>query len=164
MKAIAFALTAMFLLNSTMGWAGERPQVPPVESATRFDGELPSNPVHTSAKVAYIFRIKVTATAYNAADGYEWCHRVSGRRVCGDVVRAGGRPWVGTLAVSHDLLTRLPMGSCVRWQGWRYRTRDTMGAQATVAVDFYAPTVAYAKRFGRRAATLEVIPCGNPVV
>lgn len=103
--------------------------------------------------------LHVKATGYNADDGHEWCSRLG----CGRVVYAGGRPWVGTVAVSKRLAQRIPMGTVIRIQGWLYRVRDLMGPSVRGdQVDIYFPTVAEALRWGVRGVDVEVLgPGGN---
>jgi len=119
----------------------------------------------------------VVATGYNKDDGFEWCHMVGGRRVCGDHVYAGGPPRQGYIAISHSLMGRLPWYSRVRIRGNVYRVMDLMSVTikpvpCSVArnarrdagtcdrIDIYMDDLARAQNWGFQKVDVELL--GEP--
>jgi len=102
--------------------------------------------------------VDVLATGYNANDGQEPCHTVSGKWVCGDRVYDGtGAPYVGTIAVSHDMIQL--MGHYVWVNGWKYVVRDLMpnawmGQVYRHRIDIYFGTPQAAIRWGQKKVTM----------
>jgi 3D (Asp-Asp-Asp) domain-containing protein len=135
---VPVALAEMLLLCSVAAIGVERP----TDAGAEWRYTEPVTVLH------------VKATGYNANDGHEWC----GRLGCGRVVYTGGRPWVGTVAVSKRLAQRIPMGTIIRIRGWLYRVRDLMGPTVRGdQVDIYFPTVAEALSWGVRGVDVEVL-------
>lgn len=88
--------------------------------------------------------LDVQATAYTRDDGST-----------GGAYLDGRAPWVGTIAVSHDL--RWLLGREVRVNGYTYVARDLMGPEWTGRIDFWMSTLPEAKRWGIRRV-LVVVP------
>ena len=111
-------------------------------------------PLYAQYAVREVLYVK--ASGYNANDGQEPCHHVGGKYVCGDrVFNGSGAPWVGTIAVSHDLMYL--MGKKVRIRGWVYVVRDLMPPTYRKTIDVYFATPQEAVRWGRRSVEMEVL-------
>ncbi len=82
--------------------------------------------------------MQVTATAYSVGDGM----------TPGTEVALGGKVWIGTVAVSHDLTPLLGTDVCLA--GWKYRVRDVMAPEWTRRMDIYMETPEMARVWGVR--------------
>lgn len=100
-------------------------------------------PRHPAPPREETLSLTVTATAYGP-----------GCDVRGQVYDGSGRPWEGTVAVSHDLWPSLH-GHVLYYAGYRYRVRDLMGKQWTNRIDFYMNSCRQARAWGRRVIRIE---------
>jgi 3D (Asp-Asp-Asp) domain-containing protein len=126
--------------------------------------------IHSHLHIQHQQILHVTATAYNKDDGSEWCHHiiVPGLRrhgnmhatktrfeyICGNTMYMGGMPYVGAIAVSHDL--KYLMGHTVYIRGYRYRVMDLMGRPWHRRVDIYETSIHAARQWGVQLITLKV--------
>jgi 3D (Asp-Asp-Asp) domain-containing protein len=94
-------------------------------------------------------RMWVTATAYSC-----YCD------ACGRVYDPHDpfppyRPWVGTVAVSRDLIQL--MGRSIKYGSYLYRVRDLIGTPTRhFGVDFWMNNCVEARKFGVRKILIEV--------